>query len=503
MRTTALLLLFCIACNCINAQSDTEVYLFDITTSKGKLYLTNQKNISNQEGYDNQPFFLGKNALLFSGTIDGNTEIVKYVRGEKKRVNVKTSGGEYSPQSIPGDRGISAVRLDPDGRQRLYRYEPRSNVTKEIVSDAIIAYYTWVDKNTLVSASIVSEQLHLVIHDLLKNTNEDLEIAVGRSFHKIPNSNLVSFIDTSKEEWFIKSLDPKTKDISTITALPKGVEDIAWLPNGSLLITYEASILIKYKKSKGWELLHTFENENLKSLSRIAVSPDGSQLAVVSEVSPGTIVQKHIDPFNKKELDAFLNAFSDEVVVNKFIADTLYKGKNLMRTHYQKVFENQTPMTVTVSNRIITKNIVIDEERVTSGDQEYNQVTIYQVAGGKISSMTFVAPSKTLKDATAITDAQLHAYNNKDIEGFMELYSKEATFIDYPSDIAFSNLDAVKNRYRKMFKEIPDLKATIKNRITIGDLVIDHEEITIGKNSQDGVVINKVNNGKITQVIFL
>ncbi|MBT8244212.1 MAG: hypothetical protein HKP48_00035 [Winogradskyella sp.] len=36
---------------------NTEVHLFDIKNTDGELSLTNQRNVSNNEGYDNQPSF--------------------------------------------------------------------------------------------------------------------------------------------------------------------------------------------------------------------------------------------------------------------------------------------------------------------------------------------------------------------------------------------------------------------------------------------------------------
>ena len=45
------------------AQPNTEVYLFDLDRTDGKINLSNPKNISNNEGYDNQPSFLDNNTV--------------------------------------------------------------------------------------------------------------------------------------------------------------------------------------------------------------------------------------------------------------------------------------------------------------------------------------------------------------------------------------------------------------------------------------------------------
>ena len=60
------------------SQPNTEVFLFDIDNSKSDLRLSNYKNISNNDGYDNQPSFLDNETILFSSTRKGQTDIVRY-----------------------------------------------------------------------------------------------------------------------------------------------------------------------------------------------------------------------------------------------------------------------------------------------------------------------------------------------------------------------------------------------------------------------------------------
>ena len=61
------------------AQTDIEVYLFDLSYSNGTYTISNPLNISNNPGYDSQPSFTpdGK-GVLFSSTRDGQTDVVLY-----------------------------------------------------------------------------------------------------------------------------------------------------------------------------------------------------------------------------------------------------------------------------------------------------------------------------------------------------------------------------------------------------------------------------------------
>ena len=104
------------------SQSNTEVYVFDIAPAYEGLELLNARNISNNEGYDNQPSFISNETLVFAGNNDGQTDISEYNLTSKLQrwVNQKTEGGEYSPQKFPSNDDVAAVRLDKDGLQRLY-----------------------------------------------------------------------------------------------------------------------------------------------------------------------------------------------------------------------------------------------------------------------------------------------------------------------------------------------------------------------------------------------
>lgn len=290
MRYIIIILLSC--SQFITAQINTEIYLMDIKQDDS-IKLTNIQNISKNAGYDSQPYFLTNTTVIYSGSINGQTEIMSYTNGKTTIFNRTTTGGEYSPQPIPSSTAISAVRLDTSGYQRLYRYNMDKSSSSEIVKDAVVAYYTWADTKTIIAADIVDSKLRLVIHDIKKQTMHDLEINVGRSFHKIPKSNLVSFIDKSQKQWLVKSINPQTKGIKLISDLPIESEDMCWLNSNSFLLA-KGNTLHKYDiKNDSWEVFHTFEKDNIKAISRIAVSPDQSKLALVSEVAsvPGVTNQ--------------------------------------------------------------------------------------------------------------------------------------------------------------------------------------------------------------------
>lgn len=270
------------------SQQDTEIFLFNIESPSSNISVTSGKNISNNEGYDNQPSFMNKDYILFSSNRNGQTDIIKYHTnyGSKTWLNF-TKGGEYTPLKIPKKDAVSAVRLDPDGKQRLYAYSLKTSESTEIIKDLVVAYYTWYDENTIVSAVIEDTELNLYVTDVNKGISKKYATNVGRSFHKIPNSNLVSFISKEDEtQWLIKSLNPKTGAIKTIANTIEGVEDICWL-NHITILSGKGSSLQKFtlNKDNNWKTVTDLSSYGITTITRLTTNPEATKLLIAAETT--------------------------------------------------------------------------------------------------------------------------------------------------------------------------------------------------------------------------
>lgn len=269
----------------IFAQTDTEVFLYAIVNNNGKMTLKNGKNISNNVGYDSQPHFYSDSIILFSSTRNKQTDIAQYnsKSGTVTFLNNTANGGEYSPQRIPNSKDVSAVRLDSDGLQRFYKYDYNTGESTKLIKDLKVAYPMWYKENTVVSVVIVRDDLDLMVHDLRYKQHLTIQKKAGRSLHRIPNTNLVSYISKATEKWEVRSLDPNTGTTKKIINTPSKKEDICWLPNGTLLLANE-NVLLKFnpKTDTNWSIFYEFSKEKHKNISRILVNKKGTKLALVS-----------------------------------------------------------------------------------------------------------------------------------------------------------------------------------------------------------------------------
>lgn len=385
-------LLFLLLPGFLFAQTETEVHLFDISKNGENWQVTNGKNISNNKGYDSQPHFYDNKNIIFASNNKGETDIALYniPTGTTKFINNTPNGGEYSPQRIPNSKHISAVRLDKDGKQRFYKYNFTTGKSTELIKDLVVAYPMWYNNNTVISSVIVNDSLELVVSNLKKLTHKTIVKNTGRSFHKIPNSSLISFMKSNKGQWEVWSLNPTTGETKFIASTGK-TQDVCWLPNGDLLIPLKNEIYkVSPSKGKQWSLFHSFKDEEISNISRITVNKDGTKLAITSEVSPRHIVKKQLEAYNNRDIEAFLATYSDDVKVYRYPDQLNYVGKENMRKSYGSFFEKTKNLHCKILNRIVRGNKVIDEEYVTINGNHFKAVAIYEVTNGKISAVRFI-----------------------------------------------------------------------------------------------------------------
>ena len=270
------------------SQSHNEVYLFDLITSETRLELTNMINVSNNPGYDNQPSFIYEDILLFAGNNDGQTDIAQYNIETKIRswLNTQTEGGEYSPQKLPSGDDVAAVRLDLDGLQRLYTYNSSNENPVMVIDGLAVAYFLFYNDNILISAVLGDGTLDLVISNLNEKTNDTLLVDVGRSIHKVPFKKSISYTAINEEknhDLYLLDIDGNLESYF-VCQLPIGVQDYIWLNETQILIGSKNKLYVYNTLDiQEWKEVASLEDYQTANITRLAVNPKGTKLAVVGE----------------------------------------------------------------------------------------------------------------------------------------------------------------------------------------------------------------------------
>lgn len=110
------------------------------------------------------------------------------------------------------------------------------------------------------------------------------------------------------------------------------------------------------------------------------------------------------------------------------------------------------------------------------------------------------------KLAEELAQKQLDAYNEQNIDDFLQCYSENVIVREFPSNnIMYQGKEMMRARYERLFAENPNNHAKILSRITKGNVAIDHEYVTGRSNGNDlyAVAMYEIQHNKIETVWFI
>ncbi|MDT8861585.1 nuclear transport factor 2 family protein [Alkalihalobacillus sp. MEB130] len=109
-------------------------------------------------------------------------------------------------------------------------------------------------------------------------------------------------------------------------------------------------------------------------------------------------------------------------------------------------------------------------------------------------------------DVTIPAQKQLVAYNNRDIESFMNCYAENCIVEDGAGQILMKNAEEMRKRYTDLFQTSPNLHCQLVSRTVVGQYVLDEEKVTGSRGREEVnhvVAVYRVVNGIIQHVRFL
>ncbi|MCC7186821.1 MAG: PD40 domain-containing protein [Acidobacteria bacterium] len=267
----------------------TEIFLAPLTTSGGKVTVGRPVNITNNPGYDNQPQFLADSScVLFSSMRDGvQTDIYRYEIASKRVVQVtNTTENEYSPTLTPDGQTFSTVR---GAQQKLWRFTmDGTDAGLAVAHMGLIGYHVWVSPTQVATFVLGAnrEPNTMQLLDLRTGSGEVLEKSIGRSLLIRPGHGTVSFVHKPQgSPWVIRELNPKTKQMTTLTTTVEGSEDLAWTPDGKIVMGQKGKLMMWSSGQKDWTDMADLTKQGVENITRLTVSPDGRWIALVSQAA--------------------------------------------------------------------------------------------------------------------------------------------------------------------------------------------------------------------------
>jgi imidazolonepropionase-like amidohydrolase len=152
---------------------------------------------------------------------------------------------------------------------------------------------------------------------------------------------------------------------------------------GSVKKGMQANLLLLDKNPL--DNLAAWRTINLMINKGVVVQPDSLAIAL-----PEALADQQLAAYNAHNLDAFLEPYSDDVMIYGFPDSVQLKGKSEMRKAYD--FINHTPkLYCRLLNRIVQGNFVIDKEEIWGfGDKPVSGTVVYQILNGKIVKVYFM-----------------------------------------------------------------------------------------------------------------
>lgn len=270
---------------------NTEIFLFDITSTKNQFEVSNGENISQNDGYDNQPSFYSEEVLIYARTRNGQTDIAGFNLDKPDNFWISNTpvGSEYSPQRISGSKDVAAVRLDTTGLQLLYRYDWETGAPSVLLPDLKVGYFAFYNEKILLTTVLTGSDMHLFLNDLEKETSDLLVTKVGRSVHKVPGTDSMSYTVMNEEKTFdlyLLDLDGNEPESFFLTTLPEGVQDYSWLDRDRLILGKGSEIYLYDILGKSeWIPVADLSEDKLDNITRLDINKEGTKLVFVAEIT--------------------------------------------------------------------------------------------------------------------------------------------------------------------------------------------------------------------------
>jgi ketosteroid isomerase-like protein len=300
MRRFVLFVLLASAATLHAQINDSEVWVGSLDMSSGHFVVSNLTNISKHPGYDNQPAFFPDAKLVFTSQIAVLDETGHAVQA------VIHDFATGASTAVPGALGFSptptadgSLMLLRDGHVVLHEASGKESQLTE-TKDA--GYFTRFDDQTWV-LYMNDKQRRIVIYDPKTKALDTMAIGSITAPFRIPGKPAVSFVAVEPfpapdgtappRKLFLRQLNLDGHHISTLASIPFLTSGShVWTSRGTLLMA-SGHTIYEWNPAKpdDWRTAATFDDPELQGLTRIAISPRGDRIALVSTPRDETIIR--------------------------------------------------------------------------------------------------------------------------------------------------------------------------------------------------------------------
>ena len=111
-----------------------------------------------------------------------------------------------------------------------------------------------------------------------------------------------------------------------------------------------------------------------------------------------------------------------------------------------------------------------------------------------------------MNNVEEIVQQQLEAYNNQDIEAYVDTFSDQVELLELPgNEVTIAGKNALRAHYEARFRQNPNLRAELRQRMVYGNIVICGETLhgLAGGEPEGLMAIYQVENSLIRRIWFM
>lgn len=218
----------------------------------------------------------------------------------------------------------------------------------------------------------------------------------------------------------------------------------------------------------------------------------GPALAAGQE-DPLPVVRAQMEAYNQRDADAFLATYDDHAMlldlrtgrataIGKREFEPLYRG--MFADGCLDRFGRDCPdLRADEVATMQIGNYVVMHERITltEGEPTLDVMLVYEVREGRIYRVWSGWDDGQATGDPGLVDAQMAAYNAKDLEAFLAPYASDVQLrLLSTGQTLARGIDFLRVTYGDRFEQAAALQAETVERIVVGDLVAGRERVTDG-----------------------
>jgi len=284
----------------VSAQEASDIWVGKLNLWE-KEPITELIQVTNTQQYSNQPYFFDNERLFFTEAVnvDGNDAqmdiwVFDFQSGKLQNIT-QSASSEYSATPIPDKADMSVIRVNAAGSQELWQVNLLGKAVQHLAPKlSPVGYQVWLsDTDSLLFVLGQPNTLQRVNAFDPDAKGSIVDTNIGASLHRFEKTDW--FLYTRDDDGnFLHAYNKETNKTIQIVRMPENSVFFSVSRMGNVITSdgetlWQRKFMIKGDKIRplnGWQKIIIEQPECAEGVTRTAISPDTSMIALVCPRGP-------------------------------------------------------------------------------------------------------------------------------------------------------------------------------------------------------------------------